>query len=334
MAGYYAGVPPFSGAPPLPAGAKIPVPHWNGGHWIPNPHFNPLAPPRPGPAWMPSHAWHLPPPVNPYKRQPRQPSAEYLAHKLSDNPLGLSNMIPVEQLEREKQAQAEAATTSTPWIWNPRTLDTDTDPPVPESYTSKGTLQPTFSTNIVRTPEYYALPRHPTHAPHPSHLLQRHNSMPVVESHVLSPLVFPHPHTRQSLVRHTTLPANLTTTTTTLPHASSSSSSSSSSPNPTPTPPSSHHHHHHHHPRSIPNNPEKKRRKGFWNRRGDHVTPNGYIVYAPGSLVYPTDLDDYPDGKDAGYQNEIGVKAAWAPRPELIPKDGYQSLIEWVTNKS
>jgi len=95
MAGYYAGVPPFSGAPPLPAGVKIPVQHWNGGHWIPNPHFNPLAPPWPGPAWMPSHAWHLPPPVNPYKRQPRQPSAEYLAHKLSDNPLGLSNMIPV-----------------------------------------------------------------------------------------------------------------------------------------------------------------------------------------------------------------------------------------------
>jgi hypothetical protein len=31
---------------------------------------------------------------NPYKRVPRPPSAEYLATKLSDNPLGLSNMVP------------------------------------------------------------------------------------------------------------------------------------------------------------------------------------------------------------------------------------------------
>jgi len=96
-------VPPFPGAPPIPAGVNIPVQHWNGGHWIPNPYFNPLTAARPGPAWMPSQAWLLrhplaPPPmqhqVNPYKRQPREPSAEYLASKLSDNPLGLTNMIP------------------------------------------------------------------------------------------------------------------------------------------------------------------------------------------------------------------------------------------------
>jgi hypothetical protein len=31
---------------------------------------------------------------NPYKRQPKPPSAEYLALKLSDNPLGLTNMVP------------------------------------------------------------------------------------------------------------------------------------------------------------------------------------------------------------------------------------------------
>ncbi|KAJ3558066.1 hypothetical protein NP233_g11586 [Leucocoprinus birnbaumii] len=73
----------------------------------------------------------------------------------------------------------------------------------------------------------------------------------------------------------------------------------------------------------------RKRRRGFWNRRGDHVTPEGYIVYVPGPSVYPQDLDDYPDGKDGGFKNEHGMKLQWEPRPEISPDGGYDSIIEW-----
>jgi transcription initiation factor TFIID subunit TAF12 len=60
-------------------------------------------------AWIPAQAWlqqqqqqwqvqqqqmQQAANFNPYKRVPRPPSAEYLATKLSDNPLGLSNMVP------------------------------------------------------------------------------------------------------------------------------------------------------------------------------------------------------------------------------------------------
>jgi hypothetical protein len=104
--------PPFTGAPPIPAGVNIPPTHWNAGTWIPNPHYNPQAARSSAPAWLPAQAWgFVPHPhqfrpqqqqqqqqqqqhYNPYKRQPRAPSAEYLATKLSDNPLGLTNMIP------------------------------------------------------------------------------------------------------------------------------------------------------------------------------------------------------------------------------------------------
>lgn len=100
--------PPFQGAPPIPAGVNIPAQQWNSGVWMPNPQFNPQAA-RPSATWMPGRAWHQfgqqPYPqqqqqqqqsFNPYKRQPRAPSAEYLATKLSDNPLGLTNMIPAQ----------------------------------------------------------------------------------------------------------------------------------------------------------------------------------------------------------------------------------------------
>ncbi|KAJ7770620.1 hypothetical protein B0H16DRAFT_1715277 [Mycena metata] len=60
---------------------------------------------------------------NPYKRVPRPPSAEYLATKLSDNPLGLTNMVPREELFGPTTDEGIAA--ATPWIWNPRGLDPD-----------------------------------------------------------------------------------------------------------------------------------------------------------------------------------------------------------------
>ena len=146
-----------------------------------------------------------------------------------------------------------------------------------------------------------------------------------VSSHTLSPLFTPATSTltttltsssstttTQPLARHATLP------TSNLDHPPNHFIPPILSSSPPPFLPSSPPNH----PRSTP----RKCRKGFWNRRGDHVTPDGYVVYAPGPLVYPKDLDDYPDGKDAGYRNEHGVKATWAPRPEITPRNGYQSV--------
>ena len=104
--------------------------------------------------WIPSRHWGVPAQQrqqhqqqqpssqshNPYKRVPRPPSAEYLASRLSDNPLGLSNMIPVWVLftcpitdlifpseELDEQSQSSPEESHTPWIWNPAELAYDTD---------------------------------------------------------------------------------------------------------------------------------------------------------------------------------------------------------------
>ncbi|KAF9475717.1 hypothetical protein BDN70DRAFT_883334 [Pholiota conissans] len=110
--------PPYAGAPPLPPGANIPQAQWQAGFWAPNPAYKGHPGGGVGPGgqqqghvpWIPSQQWMVhrqhPPPgqqhqqqqqstYNPYKRHPRPPSAEYLAMKLVDNPLGLQNMTPV-----------------------------------------------------------------------------------------------------------------------------------------------------------------------------------------------------------------------------------------------
>ncbi|EKM75796.1 hypothetical protein AGABI1DRAFT_131874 [Agaricus bisporus var. burnettii JB137-S8] len=540
--------PPFQGAPPPPNGVN--VPYWNQGTWMPNPHYNPHAGRPAATQWLPGNGWGIPQATgayypayqqqqqqsfNPYKRQPKPPSAEYLALKLSDNPLGLTNMVPAEEVERqerERQEEQQAQVTqTTPWLWAPRQLDEDEDDPdqpakepasppdTPEPFASKATLQPTFSSNIIRTPQHYrssapvqiyASPKRPldrgasvdnlaseigrlstTSAP-----LIRHHSMPTTLSHhpnsnpsitgetltrepdpmeLLSPLagVLPPPKSRSNLGRHSSVPAASTTSLDPIPESSatksvshsrprtpapppthrsnrhdgsrssstspyseqsptvySSSSGSGHSPyhphssptyqdphvrNPLPAPPKPHetyepsnHHHHHHYtspgtssssftympPSSAPPPPppaspshsrsrsrsssttkaiptfteepgtavlhangkstvihlsstsspheissftsptekrikkssKRQRRKGFWNRRGDHVTAHGYIVYAPPDQVYPAELDDYPDGKDAGYMNEDGHLTSWHKRPTFNPPGGYLSV--------
>ncbi|PPR08252.1 hypothetical protein CVT24_001294 [Panaeolus cyanescens] len=182
--------PPFAGPPPIPQGYAINPQQWQAGFWQYNPAYNPNRAQAAASAqqqqqqqqhalWLPSHAWASrasqqaqqtqQQSFNPYKRQVKEPSPEYLATKLSDNPLGLSNMIPAEELERQK-AEAEAqANAQTPWIWKPRSLDDDdedqektpsrknTDPSseLPSSFTAKVELQPTFSPSIIRTPNHY-----------------------------------------------------------------------------------------------------------------------------------------------------------------------------------
>lgn len=43
-------------------------------------------------------------------------------------------------------------------------------------------------------------------------------------------------------------------------------------------------------------------------------------------MVYPPDLDDYPDGKDGGYMNEFGHMTQWYKRPAIEPEGGYESV--------
>ena len=116
--------PPFNGPPPIPAGITVNPQQWNAGFWKPNPAWNgarPTAqqqqqqqqqPQAQHTLWIPSQHWthqqqkqqqpaarpqqqqQQAASFNPYKRVIQPPSAEYLATKLSDNPLGLTDMKP------------------------------------------------------------------------------------------------------------------------------------------------------------------------------------------------------------------------------------------------
>jgi len=111
--------PPFSGAPPIPTGVSVNPQQWQAGYWQYNPAYNQNQNTHQQHAlWIPSQRWNYPQQqqqssasqqqqqqaaqqqqqqqqqanYNPYKRQPRPPSAEYLATKLVENPLGLFGM--------------------------------------------------------------------------------------------------------------------------------------------------------------------------------------------------------------------------------------------------
>ncbi|KAJ7098469.1 hypothetical protein C8R43DRAFT_251596 [Mycena crocata] len=56
-------------------------------------------------------------------RHPPPPSAEYLSTRLSDNPLGLLNMVPREELFGPMSDEGHGIPAATPWISNPRGLD-------------------------------------------------------------------------------------------------------------------------------------------------------------------------------------------------------------------
>ncbi|KAK7033672.1 hypothetical protein VNI00_012672 [Paramarasmius palmivorus] len=63
-------------------------------------------------------------------------------------------------------------------------------------------------------------------------------------------------------------------------------------------------------------------RRGYWNRKGDHLTDTGYIVYAPPGQQYPPELAEYPM---EDYKDPIGQIAPWVKRPELpdsLPRKG------------
>jgi hypothetical protein len=75
----------------------------------------------------------------------------------------------------------------------------------------------------------------------------------------------------------------------------------------------------------LPPTPTGLVRHGYWNRRGDHLTPDGYIVFPPPSMQYPEELRMYPF-ENEGYQDHSGQFIAYVRRPELpqsLPKDGH-----------
>jgi hypothetical protein len=90
----------------------------------------------------------------------------------------------------------------------------------------------------------------------------------------------------------------------------------------------------------IPGVQRVPRRRGFWNRRGDHIY-GGYVVYAPAELAYPEELKDYPH-EDIGYRDEFGSELKYDPnRPELadsLPLKGqppvrpYKSVSVYFVN--
>jgi hypothetical protein len=74
-----------------------------------------------------------------------------------------------------------------------------------------------------------------------------------------------------------------------------------------------------------------KTRHGYWNRRGDHLTPTGYLVYAPPHLAYPDDLRMYPPESE-GYMDHNGLYTPWCQRPELpasLPRMGNEPELPY-----
>jgi hypothetical protein len=57
-------------------------------------------------------------------------------------------------------------------------------------------------------------------------------------------------------------------------------------------------------------------RRGYWNRRGDHLTPDGYLVFPPPKMQYPEELRSYPF-ENQGYQDHSGLFIAYIRRSEL-----------------
>ncbi|KAF8628289.1 hypothetical protein AX17_005993 [Amanita inopinata Kibby_2008] len=533
--------PPYQGPPPIPAGMNVNPQLWQAGKWQLNPtYFSQLQgrPPQSNQhTWAAGQAWQNQrsqesASKNPYKRVPKPPSAEYLATQLSDNPLGLSDMIPAVQYYAQQQAN-DAANSSTdddrrntaiadsPWIWNPPQLAPADDPPLEQStttsssandrgrphtparpspttepgppaatrpseqnleqpkvedpFTSKRQLVPTFSINIVRTPEHYKLSpsrsssrssqsnRGPRSSADTQQLavrmenlstadfsrsLSRQFSTPdsikiansyeptqsspstsgvshLVEepatANLLSPLLITTPKSsNRALGRHPTFPlVNNPSSLDTIPEASlasrpnkssrrtpsrcqtdpvdayhynyspnhphsnntsphlvpspsrssrSSSSSRASSQQPSPTTSLSLSPHDYHtspptfnssgqsnplpvppaelsnvslagsKSNPLPVRPKSRVRKGYWNKRGDHLTMSGYIVYAPHGQAYPPELQDYPD-QSVGYRDNKGQFVNFLQRPELpesLPHHGqpplhpYHTFLEYV----
>lgn len=85
-------------------------------------------------------------------------------------------------------------------------------------------------------------------------------------------------------------------------------------------------------PSSQSQSQRRRVRKGYWNRRGDYLTPDMYIVYAPHDRANPPDLKDYP-AEGEGYLDHEGrfvpYDASRQELPESIPLRGQPPRIPY-----
>ncbi|KAG6916622.1 hypothetical protein DXG01_006118 [Tephrocybe rancida] len=124
--------PPYQGgAPPMPQNYAVNQQQWQSGSWQFNPAYNVHRYPAPQMQWMAAPAWgppvqprpqNYPTNFNPYKKQIKPPSAEYLAMKVAPNGLDLHGMVAIENPYGD---EADPSVPKTPWIWNPATLSND-----------------------------------------------------------------------------------------------------------------------------------------------------------------------------------------------------------------
>ncbi|KAI9511676.1 hypothetical protein F5148DRAFT_1146696 [Russula earlei] len=73
-------------------------------------------------------------------------------------------------------------------------------------------------------------------------------------------------------------------------------------------------------------------RFGFWNRRGDYLTMDKYVVYAPHGRTNPPELDGYPPPTE-GYMDHHGNFVKYDPTrkelPESLPRQGQPPLLPY-----
>jgi hypothetical protein len=73
-------------------------------------------------------------------------------------------------------------------------------------------------------------------------------------------------------------------------------------------------------------------RYGFWNRRGDYLTMDKYVVYAPHNRANPPELEGYPSPTE-GYKDHYGQFIKYDPSrrelPESLPRQGQPPLLPY-----
>ena len=73
-------------------------------------------------------------------------------------------------------------------------------------------------------------------------------------------------------------------------------------------------------------------RYGFWNRRGDYLTMDKYVVYAPHNRANPQELKGYPAPTE-GYKDHYGNFVKYDPLrselPESLPRQGLPPVLPY-----
>jgi len=242
-------------------------------------------------------------------------------------------MIP--SLNRE--LDPKEAEFHTPWTWNPIVLMYEPASPrslatLPEDFTSKLELKPTFSSHIVRTPDNYGPVTCPRQTTEPGRITSSTVSSSSVSISPPSPSVPFHSTSGEYFPSPLMIPRSTFIAPPVAPRCSTLNSSSESPrlpiapfmpPSPIPPETSALRKPHplqnsypatamrsldtiHEVATSSSSNSTPRQqpiklavftgsvRRGYWNRRGDHLTPEGYLVFPPKSMQYPDDLKMYP----------------------------------------